>query len=70
MTSGAQIRADQYLVQFETYEDYLNSLLNESHIFKFVQNPEAIRTIAQIGFRLLQWLKITFFKLYKQKKSN
>lgn len=45
-----QIEADKRLVQFETYEDYLDSLVTPQDICN-LQNTVAARTLAELGYR-------------------
>lgn len=45
-----QIEADKRLVQFETYEDYLDSLVTPQDLCN-LQNTVAARTLAELGYR-------------------
>ncbi|XP_044272124.1 cilia- and flagella-associated protein 299-like [Tribolium madens] len=49
-TSTPQIEADRRLLQFETYEDYLDSLITEQDRC-YLQDTVAARTIAELGYR-------------------
>ncbi|GJQ84006.1 hypothetical protein Trydic_g10473 [Trypoxylus dichotomus] len=48
--ASAQVEADKRLIQFLTYEDYLDSLLiGQDHCF--LQNTHTARAIAELGYR-------------------
>lgn len=52
ITSTPQIEADRRLLQFETYEDYLDSLVTDQDRC-YLQNTAAARTVAELGYRLV-----------------
>lgn len=45
-----QIEADRRLLQFKTYEDYLDSLVTPQDLC-YLQSVEISRTIAELGYR-------------------
>lgn len=45
-----QIEADRRLLQFQTYEDYLDSLVTPQDLC-YLQSVEISRTIAELGYR-------------------
>lgn len=55
-TSTPQIEADRRLLQFETYEDYLDSLITEQDRC-YLQDTVAARTIAEFGYRYTSLLR-------------
>ena len=42
---------DEEVDKFETYEDYLDSLVSEED-HKYLEDEEMARTIAELGYRL------------------
>lgn len=50
MTTSRQVEGDRRLLQFKTYEDYLDSLTTTSDLC-YLQSTEAARSIAELGYR-------------------
>ena len=51
---------DEEVDKFETYEDYLDSLVSEED-HKYLEDEEMARTIAELGYRYIL-MKITYTK--------
>ena len=47
---------DEEVDKFETYEDYLDSLVSEED-HKYLEDEEMARTIAELGYRYRQFLE-------------
>lgn len=45
-----QIEADRKLLKFNSYEDYLDSLINKQDLC-YLENIQSARTIAELGYR-------------------
>ncbi|GJQ84005.1 hypothetical protein Trydic_g10472 [Trypoxylus dichotomus] len=50
LTATPQIEADKRLVEFATYEDYLNSLVNKND-HCYLQSTSVARQLAELGYR-------------------
>lgn len=48
--ASPQIEADRRLLQFKTYEDYLDSLVTPYDVC-YLKNTVVARTLAELGYR-------------------
>lgn len=49
-SASPQVEADRRLLQFATYEDYLDSLVTPYDVC-FLKNTKVARTLAELGYR-------------------
>lgn len=50
MRATRQVEGDRRLLQFKTYEDYLDSLTTPADLC-YLQSTDAARLIAELGYR-------------------